>query len=830
MEKSLSNFNMLCYFLFPTLHGGVHSTNSRTHLFRYFRHLPEESMPLDKPGSAEISPKDAQKLLNFDQSLVPVELSENARVVFEKRYLKRDDSGAVLESPEDLFRRVADNIAQAEERFGAGPEKVEETADLYYNLMASLCFMPNSPTLMNAGRELQQLSACFVLPVGDSMESIFDAVKHTAMIHKSGGGTGFSFSRLRPSKDVVRSTSGVSSGPVSFMKVFNQATEVIKQGGTRRGANMGILRVDHPDILDFISCKEQDDQLNNFNISVGLTEQFMKAVAEDDDYALINPRTGEENQRLKAKDIFQLIVDKAHSNGEPGIIFLDRVNRDNPTPSQGEIESTNPCGEQPLLPYESCNLGSINLAKMLRYEGSRVAIDYDKLAVVVKHSVRFLDNVIEVNRYPLKQIEEMTKANRKIGLGIMGWADMLFRLGIPYNSEEAVALAEKVMGLIHESANETSQNLAKERGSFPAFPGSSFDVPGRPPVRNATVTTIAPTGTISIIAATTSGIEPLFAICYHRNVLDNQRLVEVHPYFKELAQKEGFFSEELMEKIAEEGSIQHISGIPDWVKRVFVTSHDINPEWHIRMQAAFQRSTDNAVSKTVNFPREATKKDIEEVYLLAYESGCKGVTVYRDGSREEQVLSFGKDKKSQLAETSAEESALSTPRARPVMTRGLTIKIKTGCGNLYVTINEDEKGPCEIFTQMGKAGGCAASQSESVSRMVSLALRSGIEMDSVLKQLSGIRCPSPLWQNGEMVLSCSDAIAKALRQYKDIREAEGPEEMKVVELPVSGRNTGSSESMDLRASLGSLCPDCGGSLEFAEGCATCHGCGYSKCS
>jgi ribonucleoside-diphosphate reductase alpha chain len=660
------------------------------------------------------------------------------------------------------------------------------------------------------------------------MESIFDAVKHTAMIHKSGGGTGFSFSRLSPGKDVVRSTSGVSSGPISFMKVFNQATEVIKQGGTRRGANMGILRIDHPDILSFIRCKEQNDQLNNFNISVGLTEEFMKAVTEQDhDYPLVNPRTGKEEQKLNARDVFKLIVEKAHQNGEPGIIFLDRVNRDNPTPELGEMESTNPCGEQPLLPFESCNLGSVNLTMMLRYDGNRVYIDYDKLGQVIIHSVRFLDNVIEMNRYPLDQIEEMTKKNRKIGLGIMGWADMLFRLGIPYNSEEAVALGEKIMHFIQNKGREASQKLAEERGAFPAYKGSVFDLPGRPAMRNATVTTIAPTGTISIICNTTSGIEPLFAVAFQRNVLDNQRLVEVHPYFKEIARREGFYSDDLMEKIAEEGSIQHVSGIPDWVKRVFVTAHDVSPEWHIRMQAAFQKHTDNAVSKTVNFPREATVDDIEAVYLLAYDLGCKGVTVYRDGSREEQVLSFGS---SSLAKESGDagEVAMPAPRPRPSLTQGMTIKMKTGCGNLYVTINEDEKGLCEVFTQMGKAGGCAASQSESVSRMVSLALRSGIEVDAILKQLSGIRCPSPLWQNGEMILSCSDAIAKALRQYVEIRRERGDEPPKVVEFPSSSKRN--SDIEDLIASVGRLCPDCGGTLEFGEGCATCHSCGYSKCS
>jgi ribonucleoside-diphosphate reductase alpha chain len=786
-------------------------------------------MTVSKSENAGRDTVTGQENLNFSSTLTPEELTDNAKVVLAKRYLKRDEEGTPLEEPEDLFRRVAENIAQAEKKFGGSDEKVAQTAELYFNLMSSLSFMPNSPTLMNAGRELQQLSACFVLPVGDSMESIFDAVKHTAMIHKSGGGTGFSFSRLRPGKDVVKSTSGVSSGPISFMKVFNQATEVIKQGGTRRGANMGILRIDHPDILDFIRCKEENDQLNNFNISVGLTEEFMKAVADDEEYALLNPRTGEEAATLRAREVFQLIVEKAHQNGEPGIIFLDRVNRENPTPHLGEMESTNPCGEQPLLPYESCNLGSINLARTLKYDGSRVSIDYDKLGQVVSHSVRFLDNVIEMNRYPLDQIEEMTMKNRKIGLGIMGFADLLFRLGIPYNSEEAVALAEKVMGFVHQTGIEASSKLAEERGAFPAHEGSVFDVPGRPPVRNATVTTIAPTGTISILANTSSGIEPLFAIAFQRNVMDNQRLLEVHPYFKEVAKREGFYSEELMEQIVQEGTLQHIAGIPDWVKKVFVTSHDISPEWHIRMQAAFQKYTDNAVSKTVNFPNDATRNDIEEVYLLAYELGCKGVTVYRDGSRDEQVLSVGNGQGQAVVPAGDPGTIMPAPRPRPSLTQGMTIKMKTGCGNLYVTINEDEKGLCEVFTQMGKAGGCAGSQSESVSRMVSLALRSGIEADAILRQLSGIRCPSPLWQNGEMILSCSDAIAKAMRQYVEIRRERGDEPPKIVDFPATGGKTG-QDVEDMIASMGRLCPDCSGSLEFAEGCATCHSCGYSKCS
>jgi ribonucleoside-diphosphate reductase alpha chain len=677
-----------------------------------------------------------------------MQLSKNALTVLEKRYLKKAD-GEVVETPEDMLHRVANNIASVEKTvYGKSDAETAKVEREFYAMMDSLDFVPNSPTLMNAGRELQQLSACFVLPIEDSMESIFETIKNAALIHKSGGGTGFSFSRIRPRNDQVLTTGGVASGPISFMKVFNAATDAVKQGGTRRGANMGILRVDHPDILDFITCKKDNSEITNFNISIGITEEFMRAVDEDGNYDLYNPRTGSHSGKLKAREVFDLIVDMAWKNGEPGIIFLDRMNRNNPTPHIGEIESTNPCGEQPLLPYESCNLGSVNLARMLKGENGKLEIDYDHLRKTVRKAIHFLDDVIDANRYPLPMIEDMTKANRKIGLGVMGFADMLIRMGVPYNSDRAVYIAEKIMRFIDEESKRMSTELAEERGVFPNFKGSIYDNAGGLPVRHATTTTIAPTGTISIIAGVSSGIEPLYAVSFTRTVMDNNMLIEVHPLFEEVAKKEGFYSQELIEEITEKGTLQGVEGVPQHIQEIFVTAHDITPEWHIKMQSAFQKYTDNAVSKTVNFINSATRDDVSQVYRLAYETGCKGVTVYRDGSRDSQVLSTGQTRG--VAE--ARGTAL-TPRPRPPVTIGVTEKVRIGCGNLYVSVNSDEYGLCEVFTTPGRHGGCA-SQSEATSRLISIALRSGVPVEVIVEQLQGIRCPACLRREGISVTSC----------------------------------------------------------------------------
>ncbi len=754
-------------------------------------------------------------------------IPENSLRVLERRYLKKDTEGRPIEAPHDMFRRVARSIAEIDRIYNPQAD-LKAVQEEFYGLMTRFEFMPNSPTLMNAGRELGQLSACFVIPVDDSLDSIFEAVKHTAMIHKSGGGTGFSFNRLRPKNDVVNTTRGVASGPISFMRVFDSSTEEIKQGGTRRGANMGILNVDHPDIEDFIHCKEDLTKLTNFNISVGLTEEFMEAVEKDGEYPLRNPRTRDILKQVSARRVFDDIVDAAWRTGEPGIVFMDRINSDNPTPKQGKIESTNPCGEQPLLPHESCNLGSINLGRVV----AKGNLDYDKLGKVVDSAVHFLDNVIDANNYPLPIIEETTKKNRKIGLGVMGFADMLVQLGVPYDSDRALEIAREVMAFIRQRGHQASAKIAEERGPFPAFEESIYKQRGDAPLRNATVTTIAPTGTISIICGASSGVEPYFAVSYVRTCMDNDELAEVNPFFEKAAREKGFYSEEMMKEVARHGSVRDIAGIPEDVKNLFVTAMDITPEWHIKMQAAFQESTDNAVSKTVNFPAEASRDHIKKVYWLAYKTGCKGVTVYRDQCRDNQVLSFNKEKPQEETEKSRERGTLE-PRARHDMVNGITRKMPTGCGSLYVTVNEDEAGLFEVFTNMGKAGGCAASQAEAVSRLISLALRAGVKAEMIVRQLKGISCPMMVWwEGGHKILSCADAIGKAIELYPNYTR-NGSHHVEA--MPPAGDQTHRAKSeQDPQVfyqpeTTMAMCPDCGGPIEFKEGCMTCHLCGFTRC-
>lgn len=732
-----------------------------------------------------------------------LQLSENARMVLERRYLKKDGEGKILESPEEMFRRVARHIAKAERAYGdEGRER--KMQELFYRMMTEFKFLPNSPTLMNAGRRLGQLAACFVLPVEDSMEGIFDALKSAALIHKSGGGTGFSFSRLRPKNSKVGTTGGIASGPVSFMRIFNTATEQVKQGGTRRGANMAILRVDHPDIMEFITCKESNKELNNFNISVGVTDAFMEAVIQGKPYELIEPRDLRKVGEADAAEVYQALVYQAWSTGDPGIIFLDRINRDNPTPDLGTIESTNPCGEQPLLPMEACNLGSINLAKFVTEGKAGPAIDYPALKETVWLAVQFLDNVIDMSLYPMPEIEKMARGNRKIGLGVMGFADMLYRLGIPYNSEKALQVAEEVMGFIQKESHEASGSLADERGLFPNFEKSIFrDMEGCR-YRNATTTTIAPTGTLSIIAGCSSGIEPLFALTFVRRVMENNELLETNPYFEEVAKERGFYSRELMDAVAKTGSIREMKDIPEDVREVFVTAHDVTPEWHIRMQAAFQKQTDNAVSKTVNLPGDSTAEDVQWVYTLAYELGCKGVTIYRDGSKENQVLSYDNKAKSDL-------SSIADVKERPETLEGFTTKVVTGMGNLYVTVTEHDGQPFEVFATIGKSGKSTTAKTEAIGRLVSLALRSGIHVEKIVEQLKGICGEHPVFQKDGLILSIPDAISRVLEKRY-----------------LADRKTARKKKFE-NSLLGETCPDCGQTISFEEGCMTCHFCGFSKC-
>lgn len=765
--------------------------------------------------------------------------SEQAVRVLRERYLNKDMEGEVMETPDEMVWRVAFAVASAECRWGADKNEVMETAKDFFQLMSSKKFLPNSPTLMNAGKQNGlQYSACFVLPVPDSLEGIFDALKYQAIIHQSGGGTGFSFSRLRQKGAMVKRSRGVASGPVSFMRVFNEATQQIKQGGTRRGANMGILRVDHPDILEFINCK-LDGGITNFNISVAATDDFMKAVANGSKYDLVEPQSGKTVGREDARKVFDMICECAWKSGDPGMIFIDKVNNSpaNPVPSLGPMESTNPCGEQPLYPFDACNLGSIFLNYFVKKSDSGYEIDFDELKSVSKMSIRLLDDVIEVNPYPLSQIWETVRSIRRVGLGVGGFADALYLLGIPYNSEEALDMARKIMKTINEAAHEASEDLASVRGAFPLWDKSIFK--DKKPLRNSAMTTIAPTGTIGILANTSGGCEPVFALAYKHTVKDeslNRELVFTDPAFREVAEREGFWSDELAREVSRTGSVHNLKSVPEKWQKVLITSHEISPDWHVKMQAAWQESTDNAVSKTINLPHEATVEDVSRAYLLAYRLECKGITVYRDGSKSWQVLNVGTKEKEEVTsepEARGPEEKGAELRQRLGKLQGNTYKVQTPVGTAFVVVNADEEGnPFEVFINVGKAGSHVMADAEAIGRLISLSLRvpsrfpARAVAESVVEQLSGIGGAESIGFGNNKIRSLADGVAKVLKDYlSNGHSSEIP-----LETDGETEKVATLQELPLTVKRGDLCPECGqATIVLEEGCAKCYSCGFSKC-
>ncbi len=820
------------------------------------------------------------------------QLTENAVKVLRQRYLKKDlETGKPSESPRQLFWRVATHIARPELTFPGGtPQRALARAAEFYDLMARKLFMPNSPTLMNAGREMGMLSACFVLPVEDSIEGIFDSIKATALIQKAGGGTGFSFSRLRPQGDVVASSGGTTEGPLSFIQVFSKATDAIQQGAFRRGANMGILRVDHPDVVRFIEFKDDLSKLQNYNISVTVTDKFIDELRSNPEqhHQVQNPRSKAWSKLEKrgpegkptgefwtVGEVWDLIIAHAWRTGEPGVVFIDRINARNPIKNVGLIEATNPCGEQPLHPYDSCNLGSINLGLFVSGDGADAKFDWDAYKAVIHTTTRFLDNVIEANKYPLPQIDKMSKTTRRIGLGVMGFADALFKLGLAYNSAEGCAFGEEVMRVMNDESHNASEDLAKERGPFPAWDGSDWQKVGRK-LRNSYTTTVAPTGTISIIADCSGGIEPMFSLAFIRQVMKDTSgkptvMREVNYVFEEHARRLGLWSEELLEKLLEQGTLAELD-VPQDFKRVFVTARDISPQWHMRMQAAFQRHCDSSISKTINFPHEATVDEVRAIYELAIDLDVKGVTVYRDGCRDVQPMALkGSTSRkegegapasataaAEPAAAPAREPALSdtaiipsvkldpSPVRLPEIMPSLRIRQMTPFGNMHVKISVDpqQHKEREVFAQLGKGGDVANSDLEAICRLLSLWLRSNGSLELAMKQLEGIGSSLSVPTRDGRIMSLGDGLAKALARYLDAKRKHGLHALLLgtanLDAPATSASSAAAPSVPAAASSSNgqprhighykiHCPQCDGELAFMEGCVKCHGCGFSQC-